>query len=254
MVEITLLERLKITFSLIFSSPLFLILIFAFLLMIADIYIISKKSKTTKIVYLIISLVIIGLLLHNYLSSVLSVFDTIAKNILTIIYFPSVLEYILILLISLIILLISSLSKKTNKHIKLINLFIFAINMLIFFLILDQISINNIDLTNKISIYTNETLMALFELSSIIFALWIIGLILYKIISKLIHKDDISDNFYEEPELPKTIEELRKEILTPPPQIEYIVVEKKNDNDMFTLEEYRQMKKLLEVIKEKQNN
>ena len=77
-------------------------------------------------------------------------------------------------------------------------------------------------------------------------------LILYKIIYKLTHKNEIivnSNSFYEEPELPKTIEELRKEELVPPPQIEYIVVEKKNDNDMFTLEEYRALKKLLEDMK-----
>ena len=121
--------------------------------------------------------------------------------------------------------------------------------MLIFFLILDQIGSLKVDLSNKISIYSNELLMALFELSIIIFAAWIIGLVLYKIIHKLTYVEDKNINFYEEPEMPKTIEELRKEELKIPPQIEYIVVEKKNDNDMFTLDEYRELKKVLELIK-----
>ena len=43
-----------------------------------------------------------------------------------------------------------------------------------------------------------------------------------------------------------------KEEPKPEPKIEYVVVEKKNDNDMFTLEEYRQMRAILEVIKENQ--
>ena len=227
MVELTLLERIKVTLSLVISSPLFLVLLLGIALMLVDIYFISKKSKKTKIIYLIVSLIIVMLLSRNYLEPLLSVLDTIGKNIITIIYFPSVFEYVLILLISLIILLISSFSKKTNKHIKAINLIVSIINFFIFFLILD-------------------------ELSVIIFALWIIGLIIYKIINKLIHKNDTNVNFYEEPVLPKSIEELRKEILTPPPSVEYIVVEKKNDNDMFTLDEYRQMKKLLEYIKENQ--
>ena len=249
MVELTLLERLKLIFNLVFSSPLFLILLFGFILMILDIFWISKKSKKTKVIYIIISIIVIGLLLHNYLSGFLSVLDTICKNIVNIIYFPSVLEFIVIFLTSLVILLVSCISKKTNKVIKLINVFVFFFEVLIFFLILDQLSINKIDLANKVSIYTNQNLMSLFECASIIFVVWVIGLILYKIIKKITTKEEI-DNFYEEPNLPKTIEELRKEELIPPPQIEYIVVEKKSDSDMFTLEEYKEMRKLLEFMKE----
>ncbi len=253
MLELTLLERIKVTLSLVISSPLFLVLLLGITLMLVDVYFISKKSKKVKIAYIIVSLLIVGLLSHNYLEPLLSVLDTIGKNIITIIYFPSVLEYMLILIASLIILIISAVSKKTNKHVKVVNLIVFIVNIFIFFLILDELSKNKVDLTNKVSIYSNEILMSLFELSVIIFALWIIGLVIYKIINKLIHKNDSSDvNFYEEPVLPQSIEELRKEILTPPPSVEYIVVEKKNDNDMFTLEEYRQMKKILEYIKENQ--
>ena len=49
----------------------------------------------------------------------------------------------------------------------------------------------------------------------------------------------------------KTIEEVRKQVVYEP-KVEYVVVEKKNDNDMFTLDEYRQMRAILEVIKENQ--
>lgn len=261
MIEMSLLERLGLVCNLIFSSPLFLILILGIAIMIFDTFVISKKSKKTKIAYTIISIISIIILLNNYYDSFFSVLDTIAKNIVTIIYFPTVLEYLLILIISLVILLVSSFSKKTKKGIKLINLIAFAINMLLFFLILDEIGKNNIDLANKVSIYSNQNLMALFELSVIIFSIWIIGLILYKIIYKLSHKKDIKEVviepkdeikiFYEEPKLPKTIEELRKEELIPPPQIEYVVVEKKNENEMFTLDEYRALKKVLEAINKK---
>ena len=254
MVELSLLERLKLIFSLVFSSPLFLVLLLGIAIMLVDSFIISKKNKKIKILYIIISILSIMILLQNYYISLFSVLDTIAQNIVTIVYFPSVLEYIIIMLISLIILLVSIFSKKTNKKIRFINLLIFIIELFLFFLILDQITNNKIDLTNKISIYSNINLMALFELSVIIFIVWIVFLILYKIIYKLNHKNDIKINnntFYNEPELPKTIEELRKEELVPPPQIEYIVVEKKNDNDMFTLEEYRALKEVLEHMKNK---
>ena len=255
MVELSLLERLKLLYSLVFSSPLFLVLLFSLVVIFIHTTIISKKNKTIKIIYLIVSLSVIIGLLHNYYSVVLNILDTIAKNIVTIIYFPSVLEYIVMLIISLGILVISMVSSKTNKRVKTINLVVFSINSFIFFLILDQISKESIDLSNKISIYSNENLMALFELSIIIFFIWIIGLSIYKIIKRLTNNSKVvevtkeDNNFYDEPELPKTIEELRKEELTPPPQIEYVIVEKKNDNDMFTLEEYRALKKILETIK-----
>jgi hypothetical protein len=256
MVEFSLWEKIKTTFNLIFSSPLFLILLIGFALMFADYFFISKKSKKVKIIYLSLSLIMIILLLQNYFDSLFNVFDIIAKNIVAIVYFPSVLEYILMLLISLIIILFSLFNKDINKKIKVINLSTFFVNNFLFFMILDEISKKNIDLSNKISIYSNENLMVLFELSMGIFIIWVVGLLLYKIINKIIHKNDaknnavntIMDNFYEEPELPKTIEELRKEELILEPKIEYVVVEKDKE-DMFTLDEYKELRKLLEQIK-----
>lgn len=256
MVEFSLWEKIKTTFNLIFSTPLFLIMLFGFALMFVDYFFISKKSKKVKIIYLGLSLIMIILLLQNYFDSLFNVFDIIAKNIVAIVYFPSVLEYILMLLISLIIILFSLFNKEINKKIKVINLSAFFVNNFLFFMILDEISKKNIDLSNKISIYSNENLMVLFELSMGIFIIWVVGLLLYKIINKIIHKNDpknnvvntVTDNFYEEPELPKTIEELRKEELIPEPKIEYVVVEKDKE-DMFTLEEYKELRKLLEQMK-----
>ena len=59
-------------------------------------------------------------------------------------------------------------------------------------------------------------------------------------------KPSIKRNIFKEE--PKPIDPPKK----PEPKIEYVVVEKKNDNDMFTLDEYRQMRAILEVIKENQ--
>lgn len=241
MVEYTLLEKIKTVFNLIYTSPLFLILLLGISLMVIDILFISKKDSKTKIVYGVISIVLIFFFMYSYLGSLLSIFDTIAKNIVAIIYFPSVLEYILMLLISLIILIVSVVSKKMNKIVKRINLFVLIINSFLFFLILDQIAKSNVDLTNKISVYTNSTLMILLELSIIIFAIWITVLILYKIIKVFLPKEslekinlEISD---EKLDFPKTIEETIK-------------LEKE---EMFSLKEYRQMKALLESMKENES-
>lgn len=241
MVEYTLLEKIKTVFNLIYTSPLFLILLLGISLMVIDILFISKKDSKTKIVYGVISIILIFFFMYSYLESLLSIFDTIAKNIVAIIYFPSVLEYILMLLISLIILIVSVVSKKMNKIVKRINLFVLIINGFLFFLILDQIAKSNVDLTNKISIYTNSTLMMLLELSIIIFVIWITVLILYKIIKAFLPKEnfekinlEISD---EKLDFPKTIGEIKKS----------------EKEEIFSLKEYRQMKVLLESMKENES-
>ncbi len=255
MIEYSLLDKIKTVFNLVVDSPLFLILLLGVLLMIIDILFISKKDKKTKIIYAVISVVLIIFFMNSYIDSLLKIFDTIAKNVVAIIYFPTILEYILILLISIIILLISIFSKKMSKIIKRINSFVLITNGFLFFLILDQIASSGADLSNKISIYTNSVLMMLLELSIIIFVSWIIGLVLYKTIKTLSPKEKSeeismnSDTFYREPVIPNTFEELKQ----PNPKIEYVIIEKQKEDEMFTLEQYRQMKALLEVIKSNQS-
>ena len=236
MVEFTLLEKIRTIFNLIFSSPLFLVLLFGLVLILVDIKFISKKDNKTKKTYLVLSLLVIGILISMYYDSLLVLLDTISK--------------IIMLIISLIILIYSLVSKKISSNIKMFNALAFISNSYIFFLILDEIENAKVDLSSKISIYTNDHLMILFEISLGIFIVWIVTLMLIKII-KVLSKPKMEENFYEEPELPKTIEEVRKQVVYEP-KVEYVVVEKKNDNDMFTLDEYRQMRAILEVIKENQ--
>ena len=119
--------------------------------------------------------------------------------------------------------------------------------------------------------------MVLFELSMIIFIVWLLGLIIYKICFIIITKnnnnnkvisevgftnseeikgngnnDSIEDgtivNLYEEPEMPKTIEELRKE------RVLENLTKKFDDNQsmidgLFTVEEYKELSKLLHDMK-----
>lgn len=242
MVELSLFEKIKTLFSLIFSSPLFLILLIGVIIIFIDIFYISKKSKKVKIIYLILSIIIIFILLYSYLEQLLNIIDIINKNIVNIINFPSLLEYIVINIISLLIMLFSLIKKNTNKIVKRINIGVIISDIFIFFLILDQISKNNIDLSSKVDIYINQNLMVLFQINMFIFIIWIIGLIIFKICKHLIKEEEIElpkkkiENLYEEPEMPKTIEELRKEV--------------KIDN-VFTIEEYKEIKKILEEINKK---
>jgi len=257
MVEYTLLEKIKVVFDLILASPLFLVLLLGVLLMVVDTLYISKQDAKTKKIYIGASLLVVILFMYSYLDSLTSILDTIAKNMVTIIYFPTVLEYIATLIVSIIILGFSIFSSKMKPLVKRINILCFAINSFIFFLILDQIASSEVDLTNKVSIYTNSNLMALLELSLVVFVIWIIGLTLYKITKLITPKAekqeeinlDTTMNFYDEPVLPANFTDLRNKELIPEPKVEYVVIKAKNESDMFTLEEYKQMRELLEVIK-----
>ncbi len=256
MVELSLLEKIKTIFSLIFSSSLFLILLLGIIVTIIDITYISKKSKKVKLLYTIITIAVITILSISYLEELLNIINIINKNIVNLINFPSLLQYITITLISILIMLTSIINKKTNNIIKRINIGVIISDIFIFFLILDQISKNNIDISSKIDIYSHKNLMVLFEVSILIFILWIAGLIIYKICKTLINKKEEPEeielpkrredgkiiNLYEEPEMPKTIEELRKNTKVEINKEELI-------DGVFTLEEYREINKLLKKLK-----
>lgn len=256
MVEYTLLDKIKTVFNLVIESPLFLILLLGIILMVVDILFISKKDRKTKIIYTIVSFILVIFFMNSYVESLLKIFDTIAKNIVAIVYFPTVLQYILMLIISIIILIVSIVSKKMNKIIKRINAFVLIANSFLFFLILDEIANSNVDLSNKVSIYTNSSLMMLLELSLIIFFIWIIGLILYKIIKIVSPKEKLKEvkfqtgTFYDEIVLPKRIQDLKKPNLT----IENEIMAKQKEEEIFSLEDYRQMRALLELLKSKKKD
>ena len=262
MIEYSLWEKIAAVYHLVLESPLFLILLLGCSLMLIDVLYISKTSKQTKITYSLISLAIIILLIYSYFTSVTDLVDAVAKNIVTLIYFPSVLEYIIMLIISLIILVFSVFSARMKLVVKRINLLVFVVNLFLFFLIIDQIYRYDIDLTDRVTIHINSNLMILLELSLMIFMAWIIGLTLYKIINilnarrkpapikavKPVPKIE-ENNFYEEPILPNELKELRLPALKSEPKIEYVYIEKERTDEMFTLEEYKEMRELLEVIK-----
>lgn len=279
MVELSLLDKIKTLLNLVLSSSLFLILLISIGIIILDICYISRKSKKVKMIYAVISFIIIIGLSINYLKELVNIVNVINKNLVMLINFPTMLEYVTIIFISIIVMIISFIFKRFTKIIRGINLGVVIADLFIFFLILDQISKNNVDLSNKIDIYSNQNLMVLFQISLFIFIIWMAFLIIYSIIMKLIKSNyniekqiikneeikniDIEENnkfedlelpkkkneiinFYDEPEMPKTIEELRKENAD---SLKEINIQNSVIDGVFTLEEYKEIKKLLDELK-----
>ena len=86
------------------------------------------------------------------------------------------------LIITNIIVWISIFSFKSSKLIKRLNIAIYVIMNYLLALILSVINTNKLDIFTQESIYGNKKVTALIELSSGVFLIWIIFLILYKLI------------------------------------------------------------------------
>jgi len=126
-------------------------------------------------------------MLLSYYRPLLNILDTYIANIFKTTYFPSITEYFTMILITIIIQIISV--KRCGSILKNINLWIGIIIEILF--IVNIIAMNNItvDLNSITSIYENDLLLSIFQITSIIFMIWIIINLLIFIVSMFLNKD-----------------------------------------------------------------
>ena len=190
-----------------------------------------------------------------------NLFDYMMNNLFIVIYFPNLAIYLAAIIITNIILWISLFNYKTSENIKRLNIVIYLIMNYLLVLIFNVINKNKLDIFSQESIYKNRNATALIELSSIIFVLWIIFLIIYKIILIYLKKD-------YKPKIKKVL--VKKEIKKLPENFNNIEIPsyvygniptkvkvepdpkeeklKQVYEDMLTLEDYKQ---ILEILKNK---
>lgn len=259
MKKISLWDKISIVFEVSKSSYLFIILLLA-LIIIGFVFLKTNKKtrKRNKKIYLtIISIIIIFIILF-YHSSLGKLFDYMMNNFFIAIYFPNLAIYFAAIIIMNIIIWFSILNKNNNEKIKRINIIVYIIINYLLVLILSTINTYNLDIFNQNSIYGNEKARALIELSSIIYMIWIVFLIIYKCILKYLKRN-------EKPKVKKVI--VREKIKKLPenyqtvniPQMVYqnknkkeIINDIKIDDNLFTLDDYKTIQKLLLELKEKE--
>ena len=149
----------------------------------------KKTMKRNKIIYIGFSLLILIILFICYLPSIGKIFDNMMNNLFIVIYFPSLAVYFAAIIVTSIILWISLFNQKTSEIIKRLNLVVYLIINYIFALLLYTINNNKLDIFSTESIYGNKQATALIELTSIIFVVWIVFLILYKIVLTYVRRD-----------------------------------------------------------------
>ena len=263
MSKLSLIDKLRIFLDVSMSSSLYLIVLIM-LLIVGYMFLTTTKktAKRNKTIYVIISVFIAVFLILSYHGSLSKMFDYMMNNFFIAVYFPNLAIYMAAIIIMNIIVWISIFSFKTNKLIKRLNIAIYIIMNYLLALILSVINSNKLDIFNQEVIYGNKKVTALIELSSGIFIIWVIFLILYKIILIYLKKD-------YKPKVKKVIVKKKVKKLPsnfepketpeyiygnyPKKEKEEVIVTKEVEvnEDIFTKDEYKMLLALLTKQKEK---
>lgn len=178
------LGKISVLFTLIKSSYIYLIFL-GILLILTLVLFIKKKNKSKVVVLMLISyLILLTLTIINNYQELSKVFDSIATHLFTDIYFPSTQVYLFTLTVVDIIALTSMLNKKAETNYKVANMTCFFTTKFLMVLILDIISKNKIDIFSKKSMFTNNNLVILLEISISVFIIWLLSLIVLYITNK----------------------------------------------------------------------
>ncbi len=257
-------DKLRVFIDVSKSSSLYLIVIIL-LLILGYIFIntTKKTAKRNKIIYLVISVFIAGILIITYHGSLSKMFDYMMNNFFIALYFPNLAIYLAAIIVTNIIVWISLFNFKTSKLIKRLNIIIYIIINYLLALILSVINSNKLDIFAQESVYGNKKVTALIELSSEIFITWIIFLILYKIILIYLKKDykpKVKKVVVKKPvkKLPANFEPKDVPNIVygkgPKKEVEEVIITKEKEvkEDIFSKDDYKLLLKLLSQQKEKE--
>ena len=259
MTSISMLDKLKLVLNL--SENVFNIAIIVFMIFISFLFITTNKNnrKGSLKAYIAMYIILFAVILIRYYDSLPTMFDYFMDNVFDIIYFPNIAVYIGFIILSNIIMLVSIFSTRTHKYIKTINVIISGILDYIFVLFVSLVNAKKINVFNIESLYSNRNIHTLIELSSNIFILWIVFLIIFKIVISIIENNKnkkiskVSVEHIGGHNDKKKLSKMPDNIIkTTAPMIikreEPIMYD-----SMFTLDDYKHMLSILESDKENVN-
>ena len=262
--KLSFLDKLKVLIDVSSSSKLFVLVIaFFFFLGIVFYTTNEKNKKNVRSIYVAIILFVVIFLLVSYYKSIGNMVDYLTNNLFILIYFPNLAAYLTAIVIMNIILIVSLFNYKVSKLIRNINITVYCVLNYILALILNVINTYNLDVFKTESVYQNRSAQALIELSSIIFVVWILFLIVYRLIMVYLKKEykqpvkkvvvkkkvRVLPDYINETTIPNIVRTGYKEekpVIVPLTNEEKIL---KQLDQMLTIEDY---KILLKLLKEKQ--
>ena len=115
--------------------------------------------------------------------------DYLLNAIMKYIYFPSTVVYFLIVVLSLVFILISNFSNMPYYK-KVLDISFFSIIYFLFFNFIAAIDEYKLDLADKVSLYSNNLVLSIVQISNLVFVIWIIVILFYKLYNYFKNKYD----------------------------------------------------------------
>ena len=167
------LEKMQIFMNLITNSQLLMgtIVLIALLILLFLNKQISKKKLFRAVLFVNVGSFII-LLYLNY-EKLINIYNNIIDKIFMNLYFPSIEIYLFILLFMIIVLFVSLFNFKMRKSYKITNIISFFSFFYLFLMLVSIVVNNNINIFDASSVYTNKEAVAILELSTLVYVLWL---------------------------------------------------------------------------------
>lgn len=181
--DLSFFDKLKVLVDVSSSSGISIVTIFILVFLAIMMFTTNKKnSKQTKLFCTTIYIVLVVVMLVKYSSSLSTMFDYMMNNLFIVIYFPNLAVYLAAIIATNIILLKTIFNFKEDKLLKIVNVVIYTIMHYLLVLILNIVTSNELNVFDNSSVYGNNDALALIGLSSTVFIIWVIFMIIYKII------------------------------------------------------------------------
>lgn len=181
MPELSLIEIIKYSLNSLFNSEVFILVILELAILI--IALVFKKLMDKKIVSMtsiMASLIVLSFYISNYVNTLLTFLNNVSTKFVELIYFPTTLEFMLVMIVSFGIMIATYFKKGVKNYIKVINTVLPLSISFLFLSIIEYINVNSVPF-DEFSVFTNPVLMSLYELAMGLFISWLIGLIVIKI-------------------------------------------------------------------------
>lgn len=173
--ELSLFEKMKMIFELLFSSFMFLELFILFLLLfLLGVVNIKANNKILPIFLTVIfGVSILGFVIYHS-TYVAMCIDTFIMKVMDYYYFPSTVVFFFLFFIAVLIFIYTLFSKKLLLWKKIFNYGIMSIIFLFFSMFVGSANLNHVDLADTVSLYQHDQILSIVQLSNLVFLCWIV--------------------------------------------------------------------------------
>ena len=173
--ELSLFEKMKMIFELLFSSFMFLELFLLFLLLfLLGVVNIKANNKILPIFLTVIfGISILGFVIYHS-TYVAMCIDTFIMKVMDYYYFPSTVVFFFLFFIAVLIFIYTLFSKKLLLWKKIFNYGIMSIIFLFFSMFVGSANLNHVDLADTVSLYQHDQILSIVQLSNLVFLSWIV--------------------------------------------------------------------------------